>query len=74
MLLAHDSIWSVTVDWTDHTTTRESYEYLLTLIKELTASNLASIPVYLDRKIQDLQHAAHVFTGFEQPYHRSVHF
>jgi len=74
MLLAHDSIWSVTVDWTDHTTTRESYEYLLTLIKELTASNLASIPVYLDRKIQDLQHAAHVFTGLEQPYHRSVHF
>jgi hypothetical protein len=74
MLLAHDSIWSVTVDWTDHTTTRESYEYLLTLIKELTASNLASIPVYLDRRIQDLQHAAHVFAGLEQPYHRSVHF
>jgi hypothetical protein len=74
LLLAHDSIWAVTVDWSDYTTTRESYEYLLSLIKELAASSLQSIPVYLDRKIQDLQHAAQVFTGLEQPYHRSVHF
>jgi hypothetical protein len=74
LLLAQDSIWAVTVDWSNHTTTRESYEYLLLLIKELTATCLQSIPVYLDRKIQDLQHAAQVFTGLEQPYHRSVHF
>jgi hypothetical protein len=72
LLLAHDSIWAVTVDWSDYTTTRESYEYLLSLIKELATSCLQSIPVYLDHKIQDLQHAAHVFTGLEQPYHRSV--
>jgi hypothetical protein len=44
------------------------------LIKELTHQGLMQTASSLDRKIQDLQHAAHVFTGIEQPYHRSVSF
>lgn len=74
MLLAHDSCWAIALDVSNHASERADYEDLLSMIKEMTTSCLVSIPVYLDRKIQDLQHAAHVFTGLEQPYHRSVRF
>lgn len=74
MLVNQDSLWAITLDTSDYAAERADYEHLLSMIKELTASCLVPIPVYLDRKIQDLQHAAHVFTGLEQPYHRSVRF
>lgn len=73
-LLAHDSIWAIDFDISSHNEERQCYEYMLSLIKELTHEGLMQTASSLDRKIQDLQHAAHVFTGLEQPYHRSVSF
>lgn len=72
--ITHESCWTITLDTSSHAAERADYEHLLFMIKELTTSCLVSIPVYLDRKIQGLQHAAHVFTGLEQPYYRSVRF
>ena len=74
LLLAQDSCWAIAIDFSSYDTERADYEHILSMIKELTRSCLVSIPTYLDRKIQDLQHAAQVFTGFEQPYHQSVSF
>jgi hypothetical protein len=74
ILLAHDSCWAIALDTSSHANERADYEHLLSMIKELAKSGLASLPKHLDRKIQDLQHAAQVFTGLEQPYHRSVNF
>lgn len=74
LLLAHESCWAITLDTSSHATERADYEHLLSMIKELTTSCLVSIPACLGRKIQDLQHAAHVFNGLEQPHHRSVRF
>ncbi len=74
LLLAHESLWAIVLDFTSHATERESYEYTLSLIKELTIQGLSTVAVSLEKKIKDLQHAAQVFAGCEQPYHRSVRF
>lgn len=73
-LIAHESLWAIILDFSSHNEETQCHEYLLSLIKELTHSALMQTASSLDRKIQDLQHAAHVFTGLEQPYHRSVNF
>lgn len=68
LVLGRDSIWSVCLDLSSHAEERECYCYFLELIKQLTAEAGADVPGYLERKIKDLQHAADVLLGIEQPY------
>lgn len=72
LVLGRDSIWSVCFDISNHAIERECYCYFLELIKQLTAQAGADVPECLGRKIRDLQHAADVLVGIEQPYMKTL--
>lgn len=74
ILLSHESCWAICLDFSGGLAERESHEHLLDMLKQLSSEALAYLPKSLDNKISSLQTAAHIITGIEAPYHRSVHF
>ena len=60
--LGRDSVWSV---WLDHRDCAATYKHVADLLRETAAGASHDVPEHLGRKIQDLQHAAHVLVGLE---------
>jgi hypothetical protein len=67
MVLGRDSIWSVWLDISSGTTERDDYCYILDLIKQLNNQASADVADHLGRKIRDLQYAANVLVGIDEP-------
>ena len=69
--LGRDSVWSV---WLDHRDCSATYEHVAALLRETAAEASHDVADRLGRKIQDLQHAAHVLVGLEPAYATTVNF
>ena len=74
ILLSHESLWAICLDFSGGTAERESHEHLLDCLKQLTREACAYLPQSLSNKIGQLQTASRIVTGLEQPYHRSISF
>jgi hypothetical protein len=66
--LGLDSVWGVYLDISSGTTERNDYCYILDLIKQLNDQASADVADHLGRKIRDLQYAANVLVGIDEPY------
>lgn len=69
--LGRSGIWGV---WLDHRDCAATYEHVAALLRETAAEASHDVAERLGRKIQDLQHAAHVLTGLEPAYATTVNF
>jgi hypothetical protein len=69
--LGRDSIWGV---WLDHRDRAATYSHVLDLLRDTAAEASHDVADRLGRKIQDLQHAAHVLTGLEPAYATTLNF
>lgn len=69
--LGRDSVWGI---WLDHRDCAATYEHVAALLRDTAAEASHDVAERLGRKIQDLQHAAHVLVGIEPAYATTVNF
>lgn len=66
--LAHESMWSLTLDGRTHTTEIDSYKYFVAVIKQLTREACAYLPQAIDNRLTAFRSAASVVSGLDHAY------